>query len=113
MHELVLPTVSVTIEDATMKRISDFFRALQPKRPTAAARPEAAVGNSKLIDHKRLTILDNAWTPPDDFVWLYTERMNSEKLRKYLGRQHISGAYNVFAYFALKPLQSVRPLCTT
>ena len=103
MRQLVLLTVNVTTEDATIKRISDFSGAPQPKRPNPAARPEAevtgpcsalpvdighAVGNSKLTDSERLTILDNAWTPLDDFLWPYTERMNSGKLRKkYLGRQ--------------------------
>ena len=101
-----------------MNRIAYFFGAPQPKRPTPAARPEAvvtgacsalpvdighAVGNSKLTDRERLTILDNARTPPGEFVWPYTERMDSGKLgRKYLGGQHISGAYGVFAYSALK-----------
>ena len=83
VRELVLPSVSVTKQDSTMKRISDFFGAPQPKRLTPTARPEAevtgpfsalpvdighAVGNSKLTDRDRLTILDNAWTPSDDFV---------------------------------------------
>ena len=118
MCELVLPTVSVPTEDATMKRISDFFGGPQPKRPTSAARQEKdvtgpcsvlpmyighAVGNSKLTDRKHLTILDNAWTPQDDFVWPYTERMDSSKLmRKYLGKQHSSGVYSAFVYSALK-----------
>ncbi|KAI0242047.1 hypothetical protein LSAT2_014994, partial [Lamellibrachia satsuma] len=58
---------------------------------------------NKLTDRQRLTILDDAWAHTDDFVWPYTERMDSGKLmRKYLGKQHISGAYGVFAYSALK-----------
>ena len=97
MRQLVLLTGSVTTEDAAMISISDFFGAPQPKRPAPAARPEAnvtgpcsalpvdighAAGNSELTDRERLTILDNAWTPPDDFAWPYTERMDSGKLRK-------------------------------
>ena len=87
LHESVLPTVSFTTEDATMKRISYFSGAPQPKRPNPAARLEAdvtgpcstlpvdmghAVGNSKLTDRESLTNLDNAWTPADNFAWPYT-----------------------------------------
>ena len=102
MRASVLPTVSVTTEDATMKRISYLSGAPQLKRPNPAARPEAdvpgpcyalpvnighAVGNSKLTDRERLTILDSAWIPADNFLWPYTERMGSGKLRrKCLGR---------------------------
>ena len=74
VRELVIPTVSVTTEDATMKRISDFSGAPQPKRPIPAARPEAditgpcsalpvdinqAVGNIKLTDR-----VLQCWTTP-------------------------------------------------
>ncbi|KAI0226998.1 hypothetical protein LSAT2_022541, partial [Lamellibrachia satsuma] len=92
-----------------MERIPYFIGAPQPKRPTPAARPEADVtdpysalpvdighyvGNSKLTDRERLTILDNAWTPANDFGWQRTESIASGKLRrKYLSRQHISWAY--------------------
>ena len=125
MRQLVLPTVSVTTEDTIMKRISDFPGAPQPKRPTPTARPGAGVTgpcSALPVDIERLNSLDNAWTPPHESVWPYTER----KLRRtYLGRQHISGTCGVLAYFArrascldeaggvkLDTLQGVRPVCT-
>ena len=62
-----------------------------------------AVGNKNLIPSERFEYLENSWIPPDDFQWPYTERMDGGKPRKkFIGRQHISGQYHVFAYSQMK-----------
>jgi Pyruvate/2-oxoacid:ferredoxin oxidoreductase delta subunit len=62
-----------------------------------------ALGNSMMTAQERLNFLENCWLPPDNFNWPFTERMDKGKLRKkYLGKQHLTGQYEVFAYSTLK-----------
>lgn len=58
---------------------------------------------SRLTDAERLYFINTPWTPPADFSWPFTERMNSGKVRKkFLGIQHVTGVNNVFAYLSVK-----------
>lgn len=54
-------------------------------------------------DQQRIKFLDNVWCPSNNFKWPFSERKDGSKLRKkFLGRQHITGEYDCFAYSNLK-----------
>jgi len=56
-----------------------------------------------LSDTERLKLIETAWTAPDGFQWPYSERKDGNTIRKkYLGPQHFSGQYSVFAYSLAK-----------
>jgi hypothetical protein len=56
-----------------------------------------------LSDNERLQLLETSWIAPDGFQWPYSERKDGIKIRKkYLGPQHLSGQYSVFAYSVMK-----------
>jgi hypothetical protein len=58
-----------------------------------------AAGNHNLTEQERLTLLESNWTPSYDFQWPFSERRDHGKIgRRYLGPQHFTGPYSVFAY---------------
>ena len=98
-------------EDASAETIPDKD-IFSPSRPPQVdsdldrrnTTPKLDIGlalykGSSLTAQERLQFLENTWDPPDDFTWPYTERKDGNNIRrKYLGRQHLSGVNDVFAY---------------